>query len=151
MSFVDPSTPNLADFTTFVYNQGVTTAELPNNSQYLTWAFNHAVNITSTEATMPPPEYPLAVYNGGFHYLLKIAQDQAGQTFFQTARATYNLLSFVAGAVITSNDQGTGDTLSNPEFLQGMTVSALDFLKTPWGQNYLAFTQQYGPNIVGYS
>jgi hypothetical protein len=151
MAFVDPTTPNLADFSTFVYNQGVTTAELPTNSEYLTWAFNYAVNVTTAVPLIPPPMYPLACYNCGFHYLLKIAQDQVGQTFFTNARTQYNLLSFTAGAVVSSTDQGTSQTLSDPEFLKTATMEVLDFLKTPWGQWYLSYMQSYGPNIVGYS
>ena len=41
MAFVTPGVPNLADFTTFVYGQGVTTAQLPTNSVYLTYAYKH--------------------------------------------------------------------------------------------------------------
>ena len=43
MAFVTPGVPNLVDFTTFVYGQGVTTAQLPANSVYLTYAFNKAM------------------------------------------------------------------------------------------------------------
>jgi len=149
--FVDPSAPNQADFDTFVYNQGVTTAQLPNNSEYLTWAFTYGVNIANYVTGLPPPSYVLACYNAGFHYLLRTATDQSGQTFFSDTRKQYNLLAFVAGAVISSGDQGTNQTLSGSKGLEDLSLVAMDFLKTPWGQQYLFYAQQYGPNICGVS
>ncbi len=149
--FADPSVPNAADFATFVYNQGITTAELPANSLYLQWAFNYAFDQTFTVPQMPAILYVLAVYNYGFHRLLQITQDQPGQTYFTTARSTYGLLNFTAGPVIASGDQGTNQTLVEPEYLKNMTVSMGNLLKTPWGQEYLSYAQQYGPTIVGFS
>lgn len=149
--FIDPSTPNPTDFSTFVYNQGVTTAQLPTNSEYLTWAFDQAFAQTPTIPAMPPPLYVLACYNCGFHILLRIAQDQTGETFFTAARQQYGLLNFVVGPVIASEDQGTSQNLVQPEFARELTMSSLNFLKTPWGQEYLGYVQSYGPNVVGYS
>lgn len=152
MAFVDPSTPNLADFTTYVQNQGVKTTYLPTNSPYLTWAFNAGVNTTLVPpADMPAILYVLACYNYGMHTLLMIAQDQSGQTFFADQRKAYGLLSFTAGAVITSTDNATSQTLSEPEFLKGFLVGNLSLLKTPWGREYLDYAQQYGPTVVGIS
>ncbi len=121
-------------------------------SQYLQWAFTHATSVTLIPpGDMPPILYVLACYNVGMHQLLKIAQDQSGQSFFQSQRTSYSLLSFVAGPVISSQDNGTGQTLAEPEFLKGLTVSDLDLLKTPWGREYLSYSQQYGSTIVGVS
>ena len=149
MAFVDPTTPNQTDFNTFVYAQGVTTAQLPTNSDYLAWAFNYGVNLTSSVPNLPAPAYPLACYNGGFHYLLRITPDQAGQSFFADARKTYNLLTFVAGAVTSSGDQGTQDALSGSEALSNLSLLGMDMLKTPWGNEWLFYSQAYGPNVVG--
>ena len=149
--FADPSVPNLADFTTFVYNQGVTTAQLPSTSPYLQWAFNHGFDQTFTVPQMPPILYVIAVYNYGFHHLLQVTQDQPGETYFTNARVTYGLLTFTAGPVISSGDQGTNQTLVEPEYLRTMTISMGNLMKTPWGQSYLDYAQQYGPNLVGFS
>lgn len=151
MAFADPTTPNLADFTTFVRNQGVTTAQLPDGSDYLAWAFNYGVNLTNYVPNLPVPAYPLACYNGGFHYLLRITPDQDGQTFFADSRAKFNLLTFVAGAVISSGDQGTQDTLSGSEGLSNLFLLGMDMLKTPWGNEWLFYSQAYGPTVVGYT
>ena len=152
MSFVNPTAPNLADFTTYVRNQGVTTTVLPDGSPYLTWAFNYGVNVTSQPpGNMPAILYVLACYNLGMHYLLTITQDQSGQTFFADQRKAYSLLTFISGAVISSGDNGTNETLSEPEFLKGLLIGDLDQLKTPWGRSYLDYAQQYGSTIVGVS
>jgi hypothetical protein len=121
-------------------------------SPYLAWAFAAAMAITlEPPACMPPIEYVMAVYNYGMHKLLKIGQDQGGQTFFQTQRANFNLMSFKAGPVGASADNGTSDTLVTPDFLKGLTMGDLDLLLTPWGREYLDYSQAYGPSIVGVS
>jgi hypothetical protein len=216
--FANPTQPNLADFATFVANQGVPAADLPSGtlttvniatsgiltassvsgtvaagmalfgsgvsntylsawnsgtasgtvspapatavnassltaySPYLQWALTVAMDVT----LFPPPCMPvilyvLAVYNYGMHKLLKIAQDQPGQTFFSGQRANFNLMSFTAGAVSASSDQSTSTTLVTPDFLKGLTIGDLDLLSTPWGREYLDYSSQYGPNIVGVS
>ena len=222
--FADPTVPNAADFAVFVYNQGVTTAQLPSNSLYLQWAFTYALDQVFTVAQMPAILYVLAVYNCGMHRLLQIAQDATGlaltslawaggvvtatttaalvapvgtvfgasvsgavplgyngafqatvtgtntfiyplaanpgaetqagtfgQTYIADSRKTYGLLAFTAGPVISSSDEGTSQTLVEPEWMKTLTISAGNLLKTPWGADYLSYTQQYGPNIVGFS
>ena len=149
--FSNPSVPNQADFNTFVYNQGITTTVLPTNSLYLTWSFDYALNNTFTVPQIPGTIYSLAVYNYGLHNLMMTAQDQTGQTYFSDYRAANNLLSFVIGPVVSSTDQGTGETLANAEWAQHISISAASLLKTPWGQQYLSYSQQYGPNIIGFS
>ncbi|SDH09540.1 hypothetical protein SAMN05216466_10781 [Paraburkholderia phenazinium] len=118
-------------------------------SPYLQWAFNIAIGVTLIPpATLPAILYVMAVYNFGMHQLLKIGQDQPGQTFFTAQRAAFKLLSFIAGPVAASADQSTSNTLVTADFLKGLTMSGLDLIKTPWGQEYLAYSQMYGPNIV---
>lgn len=152
MAFVDPTTPNLADFITYCEGQGVTTSDLPANSPFFQYAFNSAIDKTLIPPDdMPAIEYVLAVYNLGLHWLIKITPDQSPSTFFSAARTTYKLLSFTGGIVVAASDEATSSTLAEPEFLKGLTISALDLLKTPWGQQALDYQQQYGPNIVGMS
>lgn len=149
--FVDTSQPNQTDFDTFVYNQGITTAQLPANSPYLTSAFQYAFDNTFAVPQMPGIIWCLAVYNYGMHYLILTAQDQTGQTYFTNYRKQSNLLSFVAGPVISSSDQGTSQTLASPEWAANISISAAGLLKTPWGQEYLAYAQQYGETIIGFN
>jgi hypothetical protein len=121
-------------------------------SPWLAWAFIGAEAVTLVPPScMSPILYVMAVYNYGMHKLLKIGQDQSGQTFFTAQRAAFNLMSFKAGPVGASADQATSQTLVTPEFLKGLTIGDLDLLLTPWGREYLDYSQQYGPNIVGVS
>ena len=213
--FLNPTTPNLSDFATFVANQGVPAADLPSGtlttvsistsgaltaasvsgtvtagmalsgpgvgpniylsawnsgtdtgtvspapaspvnasslttySPYLQWAFDVALDVTLVPPTcMPPILYVLAMYNLGMHQLLKIAQDQPGQTFFATQRQTFGLMSFKAGPIAATSDQSTSTTLVTPDFLKGLTIGQLGLLNTPWGRDYLDYSQMYGPNI----
>ena len=154
--FINPTTPNLADFLTFVQDQGFTAAYLTADSAYLGYSLNYALAVALTApsdlgAGIPgyATPYVMACYNLGIHQLVKIAPDQTGQTTFSDARAKYNLLQFQAGPVIASSDQATSQTLAEPEFLKGLTISALDLLKTPWGRFYLDYAQQYGSTVVG--
>lgn len=152
MAFANPSAPNLADFTTFVFAQGVPEGDLPSGSEYLQWAFDIAMGVALIPpASLPPILYVMAVYNLGMHQLLKIAQDQNGQTFFSQQRAAFKLLTFQAGPVGASADQSTSNTLVAADFIKGLTMQGLGLLNTPWGREYLAYAQAYGPNIVGVS
>ena len=100
MAFVDPTQPNLADFTTFVYNQGVPQIDLPTDSQYLQWAFTMAMNLAlQSPCSVPAIVYVLAVYNLGMHRLLKVAQDIPPSTFFATQRTAFKLMAFVGGEI----------------------------------------------------
>lgn len=152
MSFSNPSAPNLADFATFVYSQGVPANDLPAGSEYLQWSFDIAMGVALIPpAAMPPILYVMAVYNLGMHQLLKIAQDQSGQLFFSQQRTAFKMLTFQAGPVGASADQATSNTLAVADFIKGLTMQGLDLLNTPWGREYLAYAQMYGPNIVGVS
>ncbi len=152
MAFVDPNTPNIADFSTFVYGQGVTELNLPINSEYLLWALSHAQNVALPGTSdMPGIVYVMAVYNLGFHQLITQAQDQPGQNYFSGMRTTFGLLSFTAGPIVTSSDEATSETMITSEWMKNMTLSALGLLKTPWGRAYLEYAQMYGSNIVDVS
>lgn len=151
MSFA--TTPNLADFTTYVGNQGISSAVLPTDSEYLQWALDWGTHraLQDTTGTMAPMEYVIACYNAGTHWLLRECPDQPGQTFFQSARTQYTLTSFVAGPVLSSSDSGTSQTLAGSDAVRNLPLSAMDLIKTPWGQAFLAYQQAFGPNLMGMS
>ncbi len=152
MSFANPNEPNLPDFTTFVYGQGVPAADLPSTSQYLQWTFT----LASGDALVPPGDMPailyvLAVYNLGMHQLIKMAKDIDGQTFFTDTRKTLSLNAFSFGVVTSTGDNADSTTLTVPDWLKDATLQTLDLLRTPWGREYVQYAQSYGPNIVGVS
>lgn len=95
--------------------------------------------------------YVMAVYNMAFHQLLKFCPDQSGQTFFATARKTYNLANMRPGIVMAAGDQGSSQTMIVPEFFQHISLEALEATKTPWGQFWVSYQQMYGQTIWGWS
>lgn len=151
MAWTNPSTPNLTDFYTYVTGQGVPTADLPSDSVWLQYAFNWAMDHTMSGAPIPGYEYTRAVYNAGMDRLLWIAEDLAGQTFFTQQRATYGILQFKPGVVMASGDNSTSQTLVVPDYYKELPMWGQELLKTPWGREYLAYAQMYGPYVVGVS
>ena len=101
---------------------------------------------TATNAGANSFTYPLAANPG-----TATSPGVFGTTFFANARTSFNILSFTAGPVSSSFDQGTGQSLVVPEWLTNATLSTLGLLKTPWGRAYLEYEQAYGPTVVGVS
>ena len=91
-----------------------------------------------------PSIYDLAVYNLAGDNLINFAQDQPGQVFFQEARASYGINSFVAGVIASTADATDSESLATPEAMKTLTLQNLQNLKTPWGRQYLYFAQAYG-------
>ena len=151
MAFANPTTPNLADFNLFLTDQvGISSTVLPSTSPYPGYALDQAIDLVPC---LPPAGilYTLAAYNGATHILFAITPDQEGQTFFATMRsaAGYGLVLPSTGLVVTTFDQGTGATLAQPKWADGLTIDQLDFFKSPYGRYYLAYLQKSGPTIVG--
>ena len=68
----------------------------------------------------------------------------ASETYFATLRRQFNIGGFRAGVISASNDESTGESILNPEFMKTLTLGNLQNLKTPWGRQYLAFAQDLG-------
>lgn len=108
MAFVTPSTPNVADFTTFLQTSlNIPTSALPSNSPWITYAFNQAMAMTLYVPEVTAIEYVLAVYNGGAHILIKITPDQQALV---TASITSGVLDVTA---ITSGTVAVGMQVLN--------------------------------------
>jgi hypothetical protein len=171
--FVNPLRPNLPDFLTFlVESVQIPTAALPTNDPFTGYAFDIALatcisgpvwcGIPGSSTTGPSALgilYTLAVYNLGVATLFQITPDQSGQTYFADARNSavsanfpnggFGLNQVSTGLVQASSDEGTSATLVAPTWAAGLTVGQLQLMKTYWGQQYLSFSQSYGPTIVG--
>lgn len=91
-----------------------------------------------------PVIYDLAVYNLAADYLLNFAQDLPGQTYFSDTRKALVINNFVAGVISESHDETTGESILNPKFMETLTLSDLQRMKTPYGRQYMMFAQQYG-------
>lgn len=88
--------------------------------------------------------YTLAVYNLATDYVINMAPDPSGSTYFTDIRSKFNLNTFTAGLVESSSDSSTSASLGMPASLKELTISDLQNMKTPWGRQYLAFAQKYG-------
>lgn len=137
--------PTPAGFLQFVRDQaGIAAPALPDNSPYLTWSYDIALEIVNLQLAVSAPIYALAVYNLGVSNLINFAPDNTPSTFFSDARKAWNVMNFVSGVVQNAGDQGTGDGLLLPDAFKGLTIADLQYLKDPWGRQYLAFAQRVG-------
>jgi hypothetical protein len=139
-------TPTLAGFLVFVRTQmGITTTQLPDNSPSIPFAYDVAVSIVNSAlAQAAGPIYMLAVYNLGGSNLINFAQDPTGQTFFADVRTKYNIFGFVSGVISSAGDEGTSESMVVQKAAEDFTLADLQYLKDPWGRQYLAFAQRYG-------
>ena len=137
----------------FVRNQmQIDSTVLPDDSEYLTWAYDLSISIVNLAfACVPGPMYLLMVYNLGGSNLINFAQDQPGQTYFADLRKTLNINSMTSGLVASSSDEGTSVSLLNPDFIKTLTIADLQYYKDPYGRVYLSYAQRYGPSAWGVS
>lgn len=143
-------TPTLAGFLAFVRSQmGVPASALPDDSQFLTWAYDVAVELVNQNLQGASPTiYLLAVYNCAASNLLAFAQDvpplAAGAPgYFAAIRKGFNMNAFTL-PVSSASDEGTSTSYVVPEFLSTLSLADLGYLTNPYGRQYLAFAQRYG-------
>lgn len=152
MAWTDPSTPNLTDFSSWVYtSMEIPTAALPADSPWLQYAFDQAINLVVHFPHVPALTYVLAVYNCAGHLLVKNTMDQSRQNFFKCLRESLNLIAPEIGIIQASSNNGSSNSFAIGEGMQNMTIGDLNFYKTPWGRDYLAYAQDCGPSIWGLS
>ena len=153
------ATPTLSGFIWFIQNvMGINAAALPTTSPVIAWCLAVSQNYVNPDLAyignalpgLPATNlYVEATYNLAGDYLLNVAQDQPGITFFADAQKTMNLTTFVAGVVSAASDESTSTSILNTEAMKGFTLANLQNLKTPWGRRYLAIAQSAGPTIWG--
>ena len=167
--------PTLAGYTSFIRNvMGIGTDVLPDNSSSIRYSYNASLRWVNPairiavvrglsvydgyDPTMPS-EYARAVYNLGGDRLVNYAPDLPGAPtvpggnpplpYFASMRRTLNLTGFQSGVVQSTSDETDSVTMVVPEALSQLTLADLQNIKTPWGREYLAIAQQYGPSIWG--
>jgi hypothetical protein len=151
-------TPTLAGFITFIRNvMGLSAQRLPDDAPVIEMAYCVALNIVNRQMSCVDPQiYTLAVYNLGGDNLINYAQDpddapiyKNDMTFFAYIRKTYDTAGFVPGVVQSTADESTSSSFVVQKFAEQFTIGNLQNLKTPYGRQYLAFAQAYGPSIWG--
>jgi hypothetical protein len=149
--------PTLAGFSSFIYQvMGISPIILPVNSVYIGYAYGVAAQIVNQALSAAGGSiYALATYNLAGSLLLNFAQDAAGRqtdpSSFTQLRTNLGIANWTPGVVASSADTGTSEVLLNPEFMKTLTLQNLQQLKDPYGRQYLAFAQTYGPTIWGLS
>jgi hypothetical protein len=158
--------PTLAGFMDFIRQvMGITTVQLPDNAYSIPLAYNAALTIVnqalgSVDNPNPalPNLYAMAVYNLAADRLLNWALDPVdapvfknGEKFFEFTRNKLDILGFTPGVIQSTNDLTTGGSFVVPEFFKELTMRDLSNLKTPYGREYLAIAQDYGPSEWGLS
>jgi hypothetical protein len=154
MAFVNPNTPNLPDYLTWLGETvQIPVLALPANSPWPGYMLNQAIALV---ITVPGGGvlYTLACYNCATALLFLLTPDQTGQTYFADARSAkpstnfpnggFGLLAPTTGLVQATSDEGTSVSLTATDWAAGMTVDDLTYFKTVWGQAYLAWQQKYG-------
>ena len=66
-------------------------------------------------------------------------------------RTKLGIAKFSPGVVSSQADAGTSTALLNPEFMKTLTMQNLQNLRDPWGRQYIAFAQSYGPTVFDLS
>jgi hypothetical protein len=106
-------------------------------------------NVTQGITPAAPSIYALAVYNLAGSNLINFAQDQNGKCFFTDMRKELNINGFASGVVSAASDEATSVSLVVQEAAKNFTLANLQQLKTPYGRQYLAYAQSYGPTTWG--
>ena len=139
---------------------GITQAQLPDNSIWLTYAFCVAMQVVNQAIQCASPLlYLLAVNNLAGSNLLNYAQDVTpvvpyppndansianGIGFFAYTRAQYNMLGFVSGVISAAADESTSEAMVVPESFKNWTMANLQQAKDPYGRAYLGIAGDYG-------
>lgn len=140
------ATPTQAGFLEWVRTRmGVPVDALPDDSVFITYAYDVALAVVNPALAAVPPIYMLAVYNLGGDNLVNFAPDIPPSTYWETLRTQFGTFDFLPGVVTSAGDQGTSSGLLNPDFMKELTLANLQNLKTPYGRQYLAWAQSYGP------
>lgn len=131
MAFVNPTEPNLADFLTYIIDQGVPAADLPPDSAYPDYALNYALEValgpfgvqgSGLKGYAPP--YVMAVYQLGFHHLLMWAPDQVVGALYSLT-VTDGGSGYTTAPAVTVAAPASGTTATASAIIQNGAVSAL--------------------------
>lgn len=140
------ATPTQAGFLQWVRDRmQVPVDALPDDSVFIGYAYDVAIALCNPALAAVPPIYMLAVYNLASDNLINWAPDVAPSTYWTDLRTLYGTFAFAPGVVTSSSDGGTSTSLMNPDAMKDFTLANLQNLKTPYGRQYLAFAQSFGP------
>lgn len=133
-------------FLAFIRNSmGINTTVLPDNSTDIDTALALAIEIAYLPTKKASPLiYDLSVYNLAGSNLVEFANDQTGLTYFAALRTQFGINGFMPGVISSAGDEGTSSSTLNPDFMKGLTMADLQYIKTPWGRAYMSYAQRIG-------
>lgn len=142
--------PTQAGFISFIRNgMGVPQSALPDNSIYIVWAYNAALDTVDPKiAAIPGYFYTAAVYNLGGDFLINWAQDVPNVTtppgYWENLRTKFKIVPFTAGVIASTSDESTSENLEVINAAKDFLLSDLQNLKTPYGRAYVAIAMRQG-------
>ena len=144
--------PSQAGFLTFLRGiVGIPMAALADNAPVIGYAYNVALATVNAQlivaGALPSASwslYAIAVYNLGADRVVNFAQDVPPSTYFADLRKALNLTQFVVGTISESHDEATGQGMTVPDFVAGLTIADLQTIRTPWGRQYMGLAQATG-------
>jgi hypothetical protein len=150
MSGFNQTTPNRPDYLIFLRQMvGIPVDFMPDDSPWIDLSYEIAEAKVNPWLGVAPPIYVVAFYNYAADRLVNMALDMPGKTYFSDLRKQLGLNTASPGIIQSSSDQGTSQSFMIPKWMNDMTLTNLQMLKTPWGRTYLGYAQEYGPTIWG--
>lgn len=151
--------PTLAGFVSFIANtMGISSSVLSPTDPAIALSYNLSLETVNQSlqavpavSASQPTIYAWAVYNLAGDLLINYASDVPPSTYFADLRKQFGILSFVAGVVNSTSDNGTSQGMTVPKAFENLTIGDLQNLKTPWGRVYLSIAQKWGPSMWGLS
>jgi hypothetical protein len=139
--------PTIGGFENFLYNVvAVPAAALPTGSLGTTIAYGMAFDLIPCELNIISPDaYTICVYNLALDNLITFVGDQPGQNYFVNLRQQYGLVKFQPGVVQSTSDDSTSTSLMVPDVFKDMSLSDLQYLKTPYGRLVMSYLMKLGP------
>jgi len=65
-------------------------------------------------------------------------------TYLTSLRAQWQINQFVPGVIASTSDESTSANYKNPAVMDNLLFSDLNYVKTPFGRNYLSIAARYG-------
>jgi hypothetical protein len=150
LTALPPGDPTYDGFEWFVENtMQVPVGAMPSDAT-MQIAYDQALNLVywglQTVPSQPtsPSIYAYAVYNLGAAFLLQLAIDNPGSTYWSDLRNQLGINSIMWGPITSAADQGTSESTYVLDVFRHMTLMDLQLMKSPWGRAYLMFVGQWG-------
>ncbi|MDR8054214.1 hypothetical protein [Burkholderia cenocepacia] len=126
---------------------GVPVAALPDDSVYITLSYEIGLSLTPCGFNRASSSiYELMVYACATSFLLNNTPDQLNQSWFDQVRTKYGLLDSFNGIITSAGDQGTNAAAVVPDWVKRATLAELQWMKDPFGRQFLGFLQMAGSN-----